>query len=84
FVGFMLYMDVLTPLILLICLAPFSVLFAAESIVDFCEGRGSAIDMVLSIFIRPFLIYAYSLVGVYAIVMDAVDKERVWYPSQRI
>jgi cellulose synthase/poly-beta-1,6-N-acetylglucosamine synthase-like glycosyltransferase len=84
FVGFMLYMDVLTPLILLICLAPLSVLFAAESIVDFCEGRGSAMDMALSIFIRPFLIYAYSLVGVYALVMDAVDKDRVWYQSRRI
>jgi cellulose synthase/poly-beta-1,6-N-acetylglucosamine synthase-like glycosyltransferase len=84
FVGFMLYMDVLTPLILFICLAPLSVLFTAESIVDFCEGRGSALDMALSIFIRPFLIYAYSLVGVYAVVMDAVDNERVWYQSRRI
>lgn len=84
FVGFMLYMDVLTPLILLICVAPLSVLFAAESIVDFCEGRGSVIDMALSIFIRPFLIYIYSLVGVYALVMDAVDDERVWYQSRRI
>jgi hypothetical protein len=52
--------------------------------VDFCEGRGSALDMALSIFIRPFLIYAYSLVGVYALVMDAVDNERVWYQSRRI
>jgi cellulose synthase/poly-beta-1,6-N-acetylglucosamine synthase-like glycosyltransferase len=84
FVGFMLYMEVLTPLILLICLAPLSVLFAAESIVDFCEGRGSVVDMAISIFIRPFLIYAYTLVGVYALVMDALNNDRVWYQSQRI
>ncbi len=84
FVGFMLYMDVLTPLILFICVAPLSVLFAAESIVDFCEGRGSVIDMALSIFIRPFIVYVYSLVGVYAIVMDTLSKDRVWYQNQRI
>ncbi len=84
FFGFMLYMDVLTPLVLLICLAPLAVLFAAASIVDFCEGRGSIFDMLLSLAIRPFLIFAYSLVGVYALVMDAMDRERVWYPSQRI
>ncbi len=84
FIGFMLYMHVLTPLIFLICLAPLSVLFAAGSIVDYCEGRGSVIDTALSIFIRPFLIYAYSLVGVYALVMDAMDMERVWHQSRRI
>ncbi len=84
FVGFMLYMGVLTPLILFICLMPLAVLFAAASIVDFCEGRGSIADTLLSIFIRPLLIYAYSLVGVYALVMDAMDRERVWHPSQRI
>jgi cellulose synthase/poly-beta-1,6-N-acetylglucosamine synthase-like glycosyltransferase len=84
FVGFMFYKGVLTPLILLILVAPLSVLFAAESIVDFCEGRGSVLDMALSIFIRPFLIYVYSLVGVYAVVMDALNKDRVWYQSQRI
>ena len=84
FVGFMFYMGVLTPLILFILVAPLAVLFAAESIVDFCEGRGSVLDMALSIFIRPFLIYVYSLVGVYAVVMDALNKDRVWYQSQRI
>lgn len=84
FAGFMLYMDLLTPLILLIIVAPLSVLFAAESIVDFCEGRGSVIDMAISIFIRPFIIYVYSLVGVYALVMDALSREREWHPSQRI
>ncbi len=84
FVGFMLYMGVVTPLVPLIFLAPLSVLFAAESIVDYCEGRGSVLDMALSLFIRPFLIFAYSLVGVYALVMDALDRERVWHPSQRI
>ena len=84
FVGFMFYMGVLTPFILLILVAPLSVLFAAESIVDFCEGRGSVLDMAFSIFIRPFLIYVYSLVGVYAVVMDALNKDRVWYQSQRI
>jgi hypothetical protein len=84
FVGFMLYMNVLTPLILLILVAPLCVLFAAESIVDFCEGRGSVIDMAISIFIRPFIIYVYSLVGVYALVMDALSSDRVWYQSQRI
>ena len=40
--------------------------------------------MALSILIRPFLIYVYSLVGVYAVVMDALNKDRVWYQSQRI
>jgi cellulose synthase/poly-beta-1,6-N-acetylglucosamine synthase-like glycosyltransferase len=84
FVGFMLYMNVLTPLILLIVAVPLSVLFAAESIVDFSEGRGSVIDMAISIFIRPFIIYVYSLVGVYALVMDALSREREWYPSTRI
>lgn len=84
FVGFMLYMDVLTPLVMLLCLAPLAVLFAAASIVDFIEGRGSITDTVLSLVIRPFLIFAYSLVGVYALVMDAMDRERVWYPNQRI
>ncbi len=84
FVGFMLYMDVLTPLVLFICVAPLSVLFAAESIVDFCEGRGSVLDMALSIFVRPFIICAYSLVGVYALVMDALREDRAWHPNQRI
>ncbi|BAI60714.1 putative glycosyltransferase [Methanocella paludicola SANAE] len=84
FVAFMLFMGVLTPVILLIIVVPLSVLFAAESIVDFCEGHGSVIDMVISIFIRPFIIYVYSLVGVYALVMDALSRERVWYTSQRI
>ena len=84
FVGFMLYMNVLTPLILIILVAPLSILFAAESIVDFCEGRGSVIDMAISIFIRPFIIYAYSLVGVYALVMDALSRERTWHTNKRI
>jgi len=84
FAGFMLYKNVLPPLILLIIVVPLAVLFAAESIADFCEGRGSVIDMVISIFIRPFIIYVYSLVGVYALVMDALSRERVWHTSQRI
>lgn len=84
FVGFLLYMGFLTPLILLICVVPFSVLFAAESIADYSEGRGSVWDMALSVLIRPFLIYVYSIVGVYAIVMDALNREGVWHPNQRI
>lgn len=84
FVGFLLYMGFLTPLILLICVVPFSVLFAAESIADYCEGRGSIWDMALSVLIRPFLIYVYSVVGVYAIVMDALNREGVWHQNQRI
>jgi len=84
FVGFMLYMNMMTPLILLLSAAPLAVLFAAESIADFCEGRGSVRDMAISIFIRPFIIYVYSLVGVYAVVMEALNKERVWHPNRRI
>jgi hypothetical protein len=84
FVGFMLYMNMMTPLILLLSAAPLAVLFAAESIADFCEGRGSVLDMAISIFIRPFIIYVYSLVGVYAVVMEALSKERVWHPNRRI
>lgn len=84
FVGFLLYMGFLTPLILLICVTPLSVLFAAESIADYSEGRGSVWDMALSVFIRPFLIYVYSIVGVYAIVMGALNKEGVWHQNQRI
>ena len=84
FVGFMLYMNMMTPLILLLSAAPLAVLFAAESIADFCEGRGSVRDMAISIFIRPFIIYVYSLVGVYAIVMEALNRERVWHPNQRM
>lgn len=84
FVGFMLYMNVLPPVILLLCCAPLAVLFAAESIVEFCEGRGSVPDMVLSIFIRPWVIYAYSIVGVYAVVMDAINAKGRWYESKRI
>lgn len=84
FVAFMLYAQVLTPVVLLVIVAPLSVLFAAESIVDFCEGRGSVADMALSVLVRPFIIYAYSLVGVYAVVMDALSREREWLPSRRI
>lgn len=84
FVGFMLYMGVLPPVILLLCCAPLAVLFAAESIVEFCEGRGSLPDMALSILIRPWVIYVYSIVGVYVVVMDAISAKGQWYESQRI
>lgn len=84
FMGFMLYAGVLPPVILLICCAPFAVLFAAESLVDFCEGRGSVPDMVLSVFVRPWVIYVYSIVGVYAVVMDALNVEGQWYESKRL
>lgn len=84
FMGFMLYAGVVPPAIFLICCAPFAVLFAAESLVDFCEGRGSVPDMVLSIFVRPWVIYVYSIVGVYAVVMDALNVEGKWYESKRI
>lgn len=84
FAGFMLYMGVLPPLILLICCAPLAVLFVAESIVDFTEGRGSIPDMALSIFVRPWVIYAYSLVGVYAVVLEALNRERVWHQNKRM
>lgn len=84
FIGFMMYMHVLTPLILFICCAPLAVLFAAESIQEFKEGRGSVLDTFLSIFVRPWLIYGYSLVGVYAVVLDVLDAERVWHENRRI
>jgi cellulose synthase/poly-beta-1,6-N-acetylglucosamine synthase-like glycosyltransferase len=84
FFAFMLYMDVLTPVIILIVVAPLAVLFAAASIVDFVEGRGSVVDMAISIFIRPFFIYLYSIIGVYAVVMDALSNDRVWHQNQRI
>jgi cellulose synthase/poly-beta-1,6-N-acetylglucosamine synthase-like glycosyltransferase len=84
FVGFLLYTGFLTPLILLLCVTPFSVLFTAESIADYAEGRGNVLDVALSVLIRPFLVYVYSLVGVYAVVMDALNREGVWYQNHRI
>lgn len=84
FTGFMLYAGIVPPVILVLCCAPFAILFAAESLVDFTEGRGSVIDMALSIFIRPWVIYVYTIVGVYAVVMDALNAQGKWYESARI
>ncbi len=84
FMGFMLYAGVVPPVILILCCAPFAILFAAESLVDFTEGRGSVVDMALSIVVRPWVIYAYTIVGVYAVVMDALDVQGQWYESARI
>lgn len=84
FIGFMMYMHVITPVILLICCAPLAIIFASESIVSYSEGRGSLLDLAISIFVRPWVIYAYFLVGVYAVVLDVLSTERTWYENQRI
>jgi cellulose synthase/poly-beta-1,6-N-acetylglucosamine synthase-like glycosyltransferase len=84
FMGFMMYMNVITPVILYLCCAPLSILFASESIHEFREGRGSLLDLLLSIFVRPWVIYIYSLVGVYALVTDIISGDRIWHQSQRI
>ncbi|MCD1294851.1 glycosyl transferase [Methanocella sp. CWC-04] len=84
FMGFMMYMNVITPLILFICCAPLAVLFASESMNEYKEGRGSILDTILSILVRPWVIYAYSLVGVYAVVLDILSSDHVWHENRRI
>lgn len=84
FMGFMLYAGIVPPVILILCCTPFAILFAAESLVDYTEGRGSVIDMALSIFVRPWVIYMYTIVGVYAVVMDALNVQGKWFESTRI
>ena len=83
FVGFMLYMNMMTPLILLLSAAPLAVLRRRVHCRFLRRTGQRGMDMAISIFIRPFII-VYSLVGVYAVVMEALSKERVWHPNRRI
>lgn len=84
FLGFLLYVNVVPPVILAAFAAPLAILFAAESILQIEEGRGSITDILLSIFVRPLIIFAYSLIGVYAVVLDVLDARRDWVENQRM
>jgi cellulose synthase/poly-beta-1,6-N-acetylglucosamine synthase-like glycosyltransferase len=84
FLGFMLYVNVVPPIILFAFCAPLAVLFAAESYLQIEEGRGSLQDMAMSLFVRPWIIFMYSLVGVYAVVLDVLDARRTWEENQRV
>ncbi|WP_148266538.1 glycosyltransferase [Methanocella arvoryzae] len=84
FLGFMLYVNVVPPIILIALVLPLAILFAAESILQLEEGRGSISDILLSIFVRPWIIFAYSLVGVYSVVLEVLDAERDWEENKRI
>ena len=84
FLGFLLYVNVVPPVILAAFAAPLAILFAAESILQIEEGRGNIADILLSLFIRPWIIFAYSLIGVYAVVLDVLDDKRDWVENKRI
>ncbi|HMK45614.1 MAG TPA: glycosyltransferase family 2 protein [Methanocella sp.] len=84
FLGFMLYVNIVPTAILAAVAAPLAIIFAAESILQIEEGRGSLIDVILSLFVRPWIIFAYSLVGVYSVMLDLLDAERAWSENQRI
>ena len=64
--------------------APFAILFAAESLLQIALGRGSILDLLMSIFVRPWFIFPYTLVGVYAVVLDLINAPRTWEVNQRI
>ena len=84
FLGFLLYVDIVPPIMYFAFCAPLAVLFAAESLQQIGEGRGSLKDMAMSIFVRPWFIFLYSLVGVYVFVLDLLDAQRTWEEVQRI
>jgi hypothetical protein len=48
------------------------------------RGRGSVADLLMSIFVRPWFIFPYTLVGVYAVVLDLINAPRTWEVNQRI
>lgn len=84
FLGFMLYVNVVSPIVLATFAAPLAILFAAESLLQLGEGRGNISDVLLSIFVRPWIIFAYSLIGVYSVVLEVLEAERDWAENQRI
>ena len=84
FLGFMLYVNVVSPIILAAFAAPLAILFAAESLLQLGEGRGNIADVLLSLFVRPWIIFAYSLIGVYSVVLEVLEAERDWAENQRI
>lgn len=84
FIGFLLYVNIVPPVILATFAAPLAILFAAESFLQLSEGRGSISDILLSLIVRPWIIFAYSLVGVYSVVLDVLDTERDWAENQRM
>lgn len=84
FVGYLLLMGVVPPYAIIAFIAPFAVLFAAESLLQIALGRGSVADLLMSIFVRPWFIFPYTLVGVYAVVLDLINAPRTWEVNQRI
>ncbi|OPY29528.1 MAG: N-glycosyltransferase [Methanocella sp. PtaU1.Bin125] len=84
FVGYLLLMGVVPPYAIVAFGAPFAILFAAESLLQMTLGRGSIADLLMSIFVRPWFIFPYTLVGVYAVVLDLINAPRTWEVNQRI
>lgn len=84
FMGFMLYVNIVPPIVLFTFVAPLAILFAAESILQLGEGRGSVSDVLLAFLVRPWIIFIYFSLGVYSLVLDILDAERTWSENQRI
>jgi cellulose synthase/poly-beta-1,6-N-acetylglucosamine synthase-like glycosyltransferase len=84
FVGTLLFKGVVPPEAFIAFGAPFAILFAAESLLQIAQGRGSIADLLMSIFVRPWFIFPYTLVGVYAVVLDLINAPRTWEVNQRI
>ena len=84
FVGYLWFVGAVPPTAIIAFGAPFSVLFAAESLLQIALGRGSLADLLMSIFVRPWFIFPYTLVGVYAVVLDLLNAPRTWEVNQRI
>ncbi|HEY3272511.1 MAG TPA: glycosyltransferase family 2 protein [Methanocella sp.] len=84
FVGYLLLKGAVPPEAVIAFGTPFAILFAAESLLQMSRGRGSVADLLMSIFIRPWFIFPYTLVGVYAVVLDLINAPRTWEVNQRI
>ncbi len=84
FVGYLLLMGAVPPEAVIAFGMPFAILFAAESLLQIALGRGSLADLLMSIFVRPWFIFPYTLVGVYAVVLDLINAPRTWEVNQRI
>jgi cellulose synthase/poly-beta-1,6-N-acetylglucosamine synthase-like glycosyltransferase len=84
FVGYLLLRGAVPPEAVIAFVTPFAILFAAESLLQMSRGRGSVADLLMSIFVRPWFIFPYTLVGVYAVVLDLINAPRTWEVNQRI